>query len=270
MRQVTAVLLHGMQPHSSGWKAWRTVGLPFLADGQFKRRCVQLRACQARKPDRTTRHCGSRLQDCLSGRRRPSPWALRPGRGIRPAILGHLGLHLLLKRNRVARRCSARACALRMSASAWSACRRARMFSPTSDGADMERGIDALGDDHLGLQVLRVVHLVAGISDPAGRVHVHDVAHVDDLHCSFLPGSGSVDVSRRRARAPIDRPARARREPAARRPRSPTAAAARCPSSRPRPRSPPADRRDRCGIAGCAPRCGSRCRRRGRSPRPAG
>jgi len=48
--------------------------------------------------------------------------------------------------------------------------------------ADVQRGVDALRHDHLRLQVLRVVHLVAGIADPAGRVHVHDVGEIDDFH----------------------------------------------------------------------------------------
>ena len=53
--------------------------------------------------------------------------------------------------------------------------------------ADMHRGVDALRDDADGLQILRVVHLVAGVADPAGRVHVHDVRHVDDLHGGRSP-----------------------------------------------------------------------------------
>jgi hypothetical protein len=34
-------------------------------------------------------------------------------------------------------------------------------------------------------QILRVVHLVAGITDPAGRVHIHDMGEVDDLHRTY-------------------------------------------------------------------------------------
>ena len=49
-------------------------------------------------------------------------------------------------------------------------------------GADMQRGVDALRHDHLGLQILRVIHLVAGVADPAGRMHVHDVGEIDDFH----------------------------------------------------------------------------------------
>ena len=48
-------------------------------------------------------------------------------------------------------------------------------------GADVQRGVDALRHDHLGLQVLRIIHLVAGISDPAGRMDVHDVGEIDDF-----------------------------------------------------------------------------------------
>jgi hypothetical protein len=36
--------------------------------------------------------------------------------------------------------------------------------------------------DYLRLEILRVVHLVAGIADPAGRVHVHDMGKIDDFH----------------------------------------------------------------------------------------
>ena len=56
--------------------------------------------------------------------------------------------------------------------------------------ADMQRGIDALRHDHLRLQVLRVVHLVAGVTDPAGRMHVHDVGEIDDFHCTILTTLG--------------------------------------------------------------------------------
>ena len=48
--------------------------------------------------------------------------------------------------------------------------------------ADVQGGVDALRHDPHGLQVLRVIHLVAGVSHPARRMHVHDVAHVDDFH----------------------------------------------------------------------------------------
>src|SRR5438105_12990952 len=50
-------------------------------------------------------------------------------------------------------------------------------------GAHVERGLDTLGRDHLGLQVLRVIHPVAGIADPARRMHVHHMTHIDDFHC---------------------------------------------------------------------------------------
>ena len=49
-------------------------------------------------------------------------------------------------------------------------------------GADVQRGVDPLRHDHLGLQVLRVIHLVAGITDPAGRVDVHEMGEVDNFH----------------------------------------------------------------------------------------
>jgi len=55
-------------------------------------------------------------------------------------------------------------------------------------GAHMQRGIDALRHDHLSLQVLRVVHLVARIADPAGGVDVHHMGHVDDLHVVLASG----------------------------------------------------------------------------------
>ena len=70
-------------------------------------------------------------------------------------------------------------------------------------GADMQRGVDALRHDHLGLQVLRVVHLVAGIADPAGRMHVHDVGEIDDFHRQFpqLEVSRSYQAAQRQTRA---------------------------------------------------------------------
>ena len=61
-----------------------------------------------------------------------------------------------------------------------------RMHGAVEMRADMQRRLDALRDDHLRLQVLRVVHLVAGIADPARRMHVHDVRKVDDLHHASL------------------------------------------------------------------------------------
>ena len=48
--------------------------------------------------------------------------------------------------------------------------------------ADVQRRVDALCHDHLRLEILRVVHLVAGITDPARRVHIHDMGEIDDLH----------------------------------------------------------------------------------------
>ena len=52
--------------------------------------------------------------------------------------------------------------------------------------ADVERHVDPLRDDHLGLQVLRVIHLVAGVTDPTWRMHVHQMTEVDDLHGDCL------------------------------------------------------------------------------------
>jgi hypothetical protein len=49
-------------------------------------------------------------------------------------------------------------------------------------GPDMQGGVDALRHDHLGLQILRIIHLVAGIADPAGRVHIHDMGEIDYFH----------------------------------------------------------------------------------------
>src|SRR5262245_40376899 len=54
-------------------------------------------------------------------------------------------------------------------------------------GADVKRGLDTLRHDHLRLQVLRVIHPVAGIADPSRGMHVHDVAHVDYFHRWTLP-----------------------------------------------------------------------------------
>ncbi len=61
-----------------------------------------------------------------------------------------------------------------------------RVHGAVEMGADMQRGVDTLRDDADGLQVLRVIHLVAGIADPAGRMHVHDVGEIDDFHCRLL------------------------------------------------------------------------------------
>ncbi len=59
-----------------------------------------------------------------------------------------------------------------------------RVHGAVEMGADMQRGVDALRHDHLGLQVLRVVHLVARIADPAGGVNVHHMGHIDDFHAA--------------------------------------------------------------------------------------
>src|SRR5689334_13120743 len=53
--------------------------------------------------------------------------------------------------------------------------------------AHVQGRVDALRDDPYCLQILRVVHLVAGVSDPAGRMHVHDVGEIDDFHYT-IPG----------------------------------------------------------------------------------
>ena len=53
-------------------------------------------------------------------------------------------------------------------------------------GADVQRGVDALRHDHLGLQILRIIHLVAGVSDPTGGMHAHGMRQVDDFHGLFL------------------------------------------------------------------------------------
>jgi hypothetical protein len=47
---------------------------------------------------------------------------------------------------------------------------------------DVQSRIDALGHNHLRLQILRVVHLVAGVADPTGRMHIHNVGEIDDFH----------------------------------------------------------------------------------------
>ena len=60
-----------------------------------------------------------------------------------------------------------------------------RMHGAVEMGARVHRGLDALGDDADGLQVLRVIHLVAGITDPAGGVDAHGVGQIDDLHGAF-------------------------------------------------------------------------------------
>ena len=58
-----------------------------------------------------------------------------------------------------------------------------RVHGAVEMGADMQGGVDALRHDHLGLQILRVIHLVAGVADPVGGVHVHDVGEIDDFDC---------------------------------------------------------------------------------------
>ena len=68
-----------------------------------------------------------------------------------------------------------------------------RVHGAVEMGADMQRGVDALRDDADRLQVLRVIHLVAGIADPAGRVHVHDVGQIDDFHrFTFSRSAGAL------------------------------------------------------------------------------
>jgi hypothetical protein len=43
-----------------------------------------------------------------------------------------------------------------------------------------------LCDNALGLEILRIVHLVAGITDPTGGMYVHQVAEIDDFQGIFL------------------------------------------------------------------------------------
>jgi hypothetical protein len=63
-----------------------------------------------------------------------------------------------------------------------------RMHGAVEMGAGVHRGLDALGDDADGLQVLCVIHLVAGIADPAGGVDAHGVGQIDDLHGNCFSG----------------------------------------------------------------------------------
>src|SRR5262249_20944980 len=48
--------------------------------------------------------------------------------------------------------------------------------------AEVELCFNALRDNYLGLQILRVVHLVARVTDPARGVDIHYVREIDDLH----------------------------------------------------------------------------------------
>ena len=52
--------------------------------------------------------------------------------------------------------------------------------------ADVQGRVDSLRNDSDRLQILRIVHLVAGVTDPAGRMHVHDVGKIDDFHQMVL------------------------------------------------------------------------------------
>ena len=63
-----------------------------------------------------------------------------------------------------------------------------RMHGAVEMGAAVHRGLDPLGDDADRLQVLRVIHLVAGITDPAGGVDAHGVGQIDDLHGDCFSG----------------------------------------------------------------------------------
>ncbi|CAB5024086.1 unannotated protein [freshwater metagenome] len=49
--------------------------------------------------------------------------------------------------------------------------------------AGVQRGLDALGHDAVGLESLRVVDLAARVPHPAGCVHSPVVRQVNDLHC---------------------------------------------------------------------------------------
>ena len=73
--------------------------------------------------------------------------------------------------------------------------------------AGVHRRLDPLRDDALRLQVLRVIHLVARVADPAGRMDAHGVREIDDLHRDNLvmPAAG---VARARFRTSAS-PARA-------------------------------------------------------------
>jgi hypothetical protein len=48
--------------------------------------------------------------------------------------------------------------------------------------ADVQCRIDTLCDDTHRLQILCVIHLVAGIADPARGMHIHNVREIDDFH----------------------------------------------------------------------------------------
>lgn len=62
-------------------------------------------------------------------------------------------------------------------------------------GADVQRRVDPLRDDADGLQILRIIHFVAGVADRAGRMRVHDVRHVDNFH-GLLRSSNPTIVTR--------------------------------------------------------------------------
>ena len=117
------------------------------------------------------------------------------------------------------------------------------------------------------------------ITDPAELAGVlkQAVAEVEkgavavlDVRTNWCAGAAGVAEIVNSARTPKDRPAHALQESAAMGPLLLKVAAVRVPSLRPRPRSQPADRQDRYGIAGCARHCEATCRRSGRSPPPAG
>jgi hypothetical protein len=52
--------------------------------------------------------------------------------------------------------------------------------------ADVQRHVDALGDNALRLQVLGVIHLVAGVPDPTRRVDIHEMGQICNPHRSLL------------------------------------------------------------------------------------
>src|SRR5262252_11018640 len=74
-------------------------------------------------------------------------------------------------------------------------------------GADVKRRIDALRNDHLRLQILRVIHFVAGISDPSRGMHVHHMAHVDDFHRLPLRSRSTISFIAAQIPAPRTRSA---------------------------------------------------------------
>jgi hypothetical protein len=63
-------------------------------------------------------------------------------------------------------------------------------------GAHVQGRVDALCNDSDRLQILRVIHLVAGVTNPAGRMHIHDVGEIDDFHHTIPGGDRSEALNR--------------------------------------------------------------------------